>query len=342
MKSEIAKGDSQSTFFPLRELRVELLRGCPLLCVHCSAHAAPRHPLMLPLSRVLTLIDEFATGGGQRITFTGGEPLTYPGLEQTLQRAREQGLCIRLFSSGVVFEGNRRVAGSTLLRRFAPLLDTVMYSVYAAEANVHDSVTSVPGSFWLTIEAIKQTVALAIGTELHFVPTQTNYRDLPAVVALASELHVPRVGILRFVPQGRGKSKADELALDRTAHQWLRECIRELRSCYPQVALTTGSAYNLLAVDVPSPCNAGINQLVVNADGSILPCSAFGSVHVTDDMGNILRRPLQVVWQQSLYLQQVRHALNGITTCAGCLAQKTLAAGRIDAQVPDPLEGVVP
>ena len=338
MNRDRAEGPSQFIHFSLQELRVELLRGCPLLCVHCSAHAAPLHPVLLPLKRALTLIDEFADGGGRRITFTGGEPLIYPGLERVLQRAHERGLAIRLFSSGIIFQKEERIAGCALLQRIAPLLNTVMYSIYAAEAEAHDRVTHVPGSFQLTVQAIQQTVALGIGAEIHFVPTQLNYRHLPAVVALASALSVPRVGILRFVPQGRGKTKAGDLALDRKAHQWLRENILELRSRYPEVTLSSGSAYNLLAVETPSPCNAGINQLVVNADGSILPCSAFGSVRIKDNVGNILTRPLQVVWQHSLYLQQVRHALAGMTTCSGCLAQKTLAAGRIDAQVPDSLE----
>ena len=32
----------------LRKLRVELGLDCPLLCLHCSAFAAPGHPLGLP------------------------------------------------------------------------------------------------------------------------------------------------------------------------------------------------------------------------------------------------------------------------------------------------------
>jgi radical SAM protein with 4Fe4S-binding SPASM domain len=333
--------ENQPFTVTLQDLRVELLRACPLLCVHCSAYAAPHHAVRLPFERVLTLIDEFAEGGGRRITFTGGEPLMYAGLEEILQRCRERALGTRLFSSGIIFEGTERAAGVQILKQCGHLLDTVMYSVYSTSAETHDQITRIPGSLRLTLDAIKHTVALNIRAEIHFVPTLKNYRELPDIVALAARLQVPKVGVLRFVPHGRGKSRADSLALGKEEHVWLRKEMLELRKRYPSTRLYVGPAYNLLSVDAPQPCTAGINQLVVEADGSIAPCSAFSNVAVKDRFGNILRQPLQTVWRQSLYLQQVRQALAQVHSCSTCLAQKTIVAGRIDSQVQDPLSGLL-
>ncbi len=338
--AQLQELDNQQLTPTLQELRVELLRACPLLCIHCSAYAAPHHAVHLPLERLLTLIDEFSDGGGRRVTFTGGEPLMYTDLGEILHRCRERALSTRLFSSGVIFDGIDRVAGVKILTQCRHLLDAVMYSVYSTSAETHDQITRIPGSLQLTLDAIKHTVALNIRAEIHFVPTLKNYRELPDIVALAAHLHVPRVGILRFVLHGRGKSRADSLTLGREEHLWLRRAILELRKCYPCTTLYVGSAYNLLGVDAPHPCTAGINQLVIEADGSIVPCSAFSNIPVKDHFDNILRQPLQTVWRRSLYLQQVRQALADVHSCSSCLAQKTIIAGHIDSQIQDPLEGL--
>lgn len=336
--TQFQPSDTHTSTYTLQELRVELLRGCPLLCVHCSAYATPHHSMQLPLHRVQSLMDEFARLRGHRVTFTGGEPLMYRGIESILQRCQERGLTTRLFSSGIVFDGTERIAGHKILEQCSQFLDTIMYSVYSADAETHDQVTRIPGSFQLTLDAIKSTVALGIGAEVHFVPTLVNYQEFPALVALAAHLHVSKVGILRFVPQGRGKAKANSLALGKKEHLWLRNTIVELRKCYPQLELYTGSAYNLLRIDAPCPCSAAINQLVIEADGSIVPCSAFSNIRIKDEFGNIFHQSLSDVWKHSSYLQRVRQALESTHDCYGCLAQKTIVAGHVDSRTQDPLE----
>jgi radical SAM protein with 4Fe4S-binding SPASM domain len=82
--------------------------------------------------------------------------------------------------------------------------------------------------------------------------------------------------------------------------------------------------------------------LVVEASGDVLPCSAFSGVQVDDPVGNILQHSLKDVWQQSVYLQTVRRALRDQDGCAGCLAQKAVASGRIAARLIDPLQQLLP
>lgn len=338
MTSTTAAGASPPVVPTLTALRVELLRDCPLHCRHCSAYAAPGHPWLLAPERVERLVDEFVELGGQEITFTGGEPLLYPELRALVQHCAAQQLRVRLFSSGVVACADQpQPVSLATLQELAPFVAGIDYSVYAAEARYHDQLTGVRGSLSATIEAIRRTRAARIGAVMHFVPTSSNYRELPALVALAAALGVARVGILRFVPQGRGKQSASSLALDPSAHTWLRHTIIELQAQYPSVQINVGSAYNLLGVKPPKPCRAGIDQLVVFADGSIAPCSAFAHVVEHDTAGNILAHSLREVWTESLYLKQVRAALAVQPTCSGCLAQKTLQAGRIDPFAQDPL-----
>jgi radical SAM protein with 4Fe4S-binding SPASM domain len=322
----------------LHDLRIELLKACPLLCVHCSAYAAPYHALQLSYDRVTRLIDEFVALDGRRVTFTGGEPFVYPRIADILAQCYKHGIQTRLFSSGIIIQKGERTTIGNMLKNLSSSIDTIMFSVYSSRPTVHDQITCITGSYALTMQAIQQTVAHGIQAEIHFVPTRVNYQDLPLVVELAAKLSVQKVGILRFVPQGRGKAKSDALILTAQEHQWLRTVLSELRTNYPTVNISTGSAYNVLHMGEPVACSAGVSQLVVEANGRILPCSAFSGVPFKDEVGNILQHSLQEVWRRSTYLQKVRQELNAHGNCHGCLAQKTLYAGQITGQIADPLE----
>ncbi len=332
--------DTLPNIQPLRELRIELLRGCPLHCAHCSAHAAPNYRLQLPLVRVLTLLDQFVDLGGRRLTLTGGEPLSYPYLTTVLQKTLKMGLETRIFSSGIILSRDGRVQAieESLLKKLGPLVEEIIFSIYAASGPQHDAVTRVHGSFEATVEALRRTVSAKIRTGIHFVPTKANYVALPEIVALVAEMHVEKVVILRFVAHGRGKSNRAALELDFDSHKWIRQQVLALREKYPQVTLQVGSAYNVLHIGEPTPCTAGIDQLVIQADGRIAPCSAFGHVSIDDEYGSIVEHSLETVWKHSAYLAQVRQAIQVGGSCGGCLAQKAIAARRIDPMTLDPLE----
>ncbi|GHF65978.1 radical SAM protein [Deinococcus metalli] len=329
-----------STAVPaLRELRVELLRGCPLMCAHCSAFAAPHHPLALPLRRTVELISEFAQLGGRRLTLTGGEPLEYRGLDEVVAHTRQEGLELRMFSSGVIWDSG--VRSSVSEDRLAALLraeDTLMVSVYSSVPERHDQVTRVRGSFELTMQTIRAALSLGRRTEVHFVPTRLNVHELPGLVDLVARLGLPRISVLRFVPQGRGATGVEGLSLDREGYRALRHVVLRLRALYPGVDIALGSAHAFLGLKGCGPCTAAIDQLVVGADGHVSPCSAFGGYSAPDDHGNVLSESLGEVWQHSVLLQAVRGAHHAAPGCTGCLAQKALAYGRLDPLDSDPLE----
>src|SRR5579883_807947 len=135
----------------------------------------------------------------------------YSGLEDVLQKCHTGGLNTRLFSSGIIFDQGKHMSGYSRICQIASFIDRIMYSVYSSRTETHDLITRIPGSLQLTLSAIAHTVELGIEAEIHFVPTQVNYRELPDIVELAARLKVSHVGILRFVPHGRGKNKSHAL-----------------------------------------------------------------------------------------------------------------------------------
>src|SRR5579859_729023 len=124
-------GQSRMTqFSPPRKLRIELGLDCPLLCQHCSANAAPGHPLAMSVALANRLVREFAEMGGQEVTFTGGEPLVNPHLPSLLKTARMLGLETVMFTSGAVYDGScPSTVPSGYVQSIASTLDCAVFSV---------------------------------------------------------------------------------------------------------------------------------------------------------------------------------------------------------------------
>jgi radical SAM protein with 4Fe4S-binding SPASM domain len=84
--------------------RFHLTQACQLECIHCYADSSPHIDRTgeLPLERWQRLLDDFATHGGKRILFTGGEALMYKGCIDLMRQAKQAGLQVTLLTNGIL------------------------------------------------------------------------------------------------------------------------------------------------------------------------------------------------------------------------------------------------
>lgn len=341
-EARIPAEESTSPLLPLRRLRLELSLDCPLHCVHCSAHAAPHHPLSMPTDLAYRLVEEFARLGGEEITFTGGEPLVDRRLSSLLTAATQRGLSTVVFTSGIVHgaDGPACLSMEHVIA-LAPVVNRAVISVYSQDPAVHDAVTFTVGSLCLTREAVRRLIAGGVRVEWHFVPTAVNYRDLPALVADARDLGVATIRVIRYVPQGRGRQYDNRLRLSVVQQIELRGIIAELRSTAASM-LKIGSAFGYLLYDAPA-CTAAVDELVVSAEGWVYPCSGFVGIRRHTALDNVRDLPLARVWEQSPYLRAVREMVLAQSSApqagachAGCPAQRAVAGNPSWASAVDP------
>jgi radical SAM protein with 4Fe4S-binding SPASM domain len=329
----------------LREMKIELTHACGLHCVHCSSVAEANCARTMTEAECTRILQQAAEIGVEELAFSGGEPLLWKNLPDAVAFAAAHRMRVLLYTSG-----NAPRAQWLLKQMKSAGLAAVMFSVFGADADHHERVTKVPGSFARTIEAIRECRRLGLPVELHFVPMADNYVQLPAVAQMGVRLGASRVSVLRLVPQGRGATGL-ERQLSYEQNGMLGRTICQLRDA--NYDIRTGSPYNFLMLNDNPDCRSGVDRLTVGPDLRIFPCDAFKHISPADlgaarEYCSLKEHALAECWQKSPYLAVVREHLrtpqgemcsscSSVKRClSGCMAQKFHAYGAL-VKAPDPM-----
>jgi radical SAM protein with 4Fe4S-binding SPASM domain len=282
--------------------------------------------------------------GVSKVAFSGGEPLVWRPIHEAVNLAAGQGMEVTVYTSGNIAD-----VGETMRALRMNGAARCVFSVHGHEPGLHESVTTLPGSFAATLRAIEASRDAGLMTELHFVPMANNYLHLEDIAALGGSLGVERLSILRFVPQGRGQLLASQ-GLNRLQHAQLKRAVDRLRR--EGYTIRTGSPWNFLGLNEQPKCCAGIDRIIIGPDLAIYPCDAFkqvGAIAVvgSDEFSSLHSASLEECWEKSPYLEAVRRYPTSDFApecvvcpqlekcCSGCLAQKFLVHGDL-AKTPDP------
>ncbi len=330
--------------FILKEIKIEVTYSCPLACIHCSSDATPENQASIPFPKSLNIVKEAIDLNIKKISFSGGEPLQYEGLDDIISLATSNGIEVTVYSSGNIDPINERM--KTLA---AAGTSKIIFSIFGSQASSHELITRIHGSFKKTVTAIKAAQKTNLETEIHFVPLQCNYKELPRVIRIAKGLNVKIISILRFVPQGRGYLIKNQ-TLNKLQYLELKDMIKTARK---GMNIRTGSPFNFLLLNDQPQCAAAIDRVIIGPDLKIYPCDAFKQIAPEEIVGTIEyssleKWTLRECWNKSPYLEAVRKYLttsfadackdcNALESClSGCLAQKVLLSKDMHKQ-PDPM-----
>ena len=180
----------------------ENTRACDLACVHCRAAAQSRRSKFeLTTEQGFALIDQIAQIQPKVFVLTGGDPLKREDTYDMIAYAKGKGLepsltpsATPLLTDGAISRMKRRG-----LARMAVSLD-------ASRADLHDAFRRVPGSFDITLRAVRQAAREEIPVQVNTTVTRRTIDDLPRMVDLLQELNINMWSVFFVVPTGRAKS----------------------------------------------------------------------------------------------------------------------------------------
>ncbi|NYZ78577.1 radical SAM protein [Candidatus Micrarchaeota archaeon] len=169
-----------------RELNLFMGYTCNNHCWFCSEEmnkAIPDKTTAMVKEELLTA----KKTGVQRITLTGGEPTIRADIFELISYASSLN-----FEEIFIITNGRMLFYKEFARKLAEAgLTHILFSLHAPRAEIHDSLTQVPGSFEQIVQGIKNMVEVGgVMVDNNTTITKKNYKYLPELAELLVKLGV--------------------------------------------------------------------------------------------------------------------------------------------------------
>jgi len=258
------------------ELTLELTDWCPSKCLHCSSGSGPNCTNKLTYEVALRLVNEAGQLGAAKLSLGGGEPTACESFLPIVRRTLETGMLVEVFTCGLATTTHGITSLPPAIIESCAGIKGIkfIFSFHGASAEAHDHITQTLGSYEYLLTSLQNCLQAEIECEMNFVPLRVNVHEFGHLIIIAKKLQIPRISILRFVPQGRGALNRAELELNPEEEDlFVSEVLRQREAT--TVEIRTGSPFNGIVPGNQVPCRAGFGKLVVQADGNVLPCEVF-------------------------------------------------------------------
>lgn len=163
-----------------------------------------------------------------------------------------------------------------------------------------------------------------------------NAGEIGEVLAIAKNLSVDEVALLRFVPQGRGKANEIKLKLARKELWGFLENVANLRKVFEEKPyIRTGCPLDFLSfidqtLEVCN-CKAAVSSCSITSSGDVIPCPGFK--HLREFVaGNVIHNSLEKIWTSAKILEDIRKIdYRNLEICSKC-SRVDICKGRCIAQ----------
>lgn len=235
---------------------LEIADRCNEKCIHCYQVQGEKGEMSL--EEVCQTLDQLAEMKVLFLTLSGGEALLRRDFFDIVAHARKRGFVIKLYTNGL------RVTEEVARRLHEHAIQEVQISLYSSQAEMHDWVTGVPGSWEKTVAGVRHLLAHNVPTLLKTPVMGINEDDADNFIALCKDLGVNYMFDVNPILPREGADRSPQ-ALSASAEGGNR-----LRSL-PVYGGTPVSGRRTVDRNA-SPCGACVN-VHVEPNGEIRPCT---------------------------------------------------------------------
>ncbi|PRZ16325.1 MULTISPECIES: radical SAM protein [Laceyella] len=284
---------------------------------------------VLSTEEIQRVIDDFSELGTLKLILTGGEPLVRKDLFQIAEYAKKKGIVLCLYSNG------EKLADPEIAEKVSRMFAEVEISILAGDSEIHDELSRKKGSFYKTLQGIKNIHAN--GTKV-LVKTPVTRKALPSLKKLESllqELSLEWNVDVDITPTYEGSFvPTDDFSLT-------YEDMKQFWVDFPQYSSLLMFPPDYANLD-PNPdsdglCRAGRNFCFIDAKGNVYPCLQFkigmgeesssstswAGNGPSANCGNIKEKSFKEIWNQSPMFQKIRSiTARDLTICTTCDAFK--------------------
>jgi AdoMet-dependent heme synthase len=322
-------------------------KACNLRCLHCHVSAQEALSDELSLTEAKQVLEEMRELGTEILLFSGGEPLLRKDFVLALtEYCVDLGVIPAMLTNGVLL--TRRVAWEF---KEAGLM-AVGIPIDSANAECHDKLRNVPGTFEKALKAVNACLDVDLEVVITTMALKNDFAEIPNRIEFLSNLGVDQVAVYDLVPVGRGAQVMD-LAMSQEQRVHLIRYLQRMQEekdmvfsmsggqpLYPELVLERHRLSGTKPKDLllkqfwihaPVGCHAGIMYFSLRPNGDVFPCT-FLPIKV----GNVREQSLRDIWCNSKVLNELRERelLKGKCgdceyrqTCGGCRGRAYACTG---------------
>ncbi|MEM7482897.1 MAG: radical SAM protein [Acidobacteriota bacterium] len=276
-----------------RIVQIHPTRQCNLRCLHCYSSSGPEQRGEISPRRLRSLMAEARVQGYSVVGFSGGEPLLYSGLRESLTAARELGLFTTVTSNGMLLDKRRLAMLEGRLGLLAISLD--------GSPESHNRMRANPRAFEAMERRLDGVRGLGIPFGFIFTLTQYNLDELLWVARFALEQGASLLQIHPLEITGRAAEELSGSRPDPTEAGWayvaatnlqrsVGDALRIQLDLFDREALRLDPervfAGDRAGEEFERPLGEVLSPLVVEADGTLVPMQygfsrsfALGNLH---------------------------------------------------------------
>lgn len=286
----------------LSGIQIEITGRCNERCIHCYIPNAKKDVGRdMRLEEFQSIVDQFAEMGGLHVVLSGGEVFLNKDIIPMIQYCREKDMQISILSNLIALKNEQIPA---LKEANLSVLQTSLYSM---DPNIHDTITTIKGSFAKTKEAIEALVAADIPVQISCPIMKANCKGYAEVLQYAHSLKCKAQTDFVMMAQSNFDTQnlANRISLEET-ESLLRDIIEWDLEYHDDIAKKQNDIADYVVdkerIAKRPLCGAGINDCCIDANGDVYPCAGWQGFVA----GNVFKTSLKEVWEKSQQLNTVR------------------------------------
>lgn len=262
-----------------RVATIEVTADCQCRCVHCSAHRPSDSRPVMTRAEIERVVSQCLDMGIHGISYTGGEPLMRPDIEELVAMVPRDKARVSIFTNAVALTPEKarslKAAGTY----------SVMISLDSPDPAEHDKLRRRPGTFEAVERGARAAVeaGLLVSLSTYTTPKYLREGKLTKVGELGAEWGVHEISVFNAVTTGRFL-KEDEVMIDdddRKATLAEADAFNKRHGCRPRMITKTwtneGKGFSRYM-----GCMSGHYHFHITAQGDLTPCDltplSFGNV----------------------------------------------------------------
>lgn len=278
----------------LSNLHIEITSKCNERCVHCYI---PHENKICDIDTDLfyDIVKQCYKMNVLHITISGGEPFLHKNFCNFLKKCREYNFSVNVLSNLTLLDNN-----IIHEMRANPLLG-VQTSLYAMDAEIHDGITQMAGSFEKTKKSILKLIENDIPLQISCPVIRQNKDHYADVIEWAKKYNVYAGEDYVIIGNYDNSSKNINCRLHLDAIKKIIHKKAEKDDNYIKNLLVDSENKKKSTPDdfICSVCNSSI---CIAETGDVYPCAGWQGYVV----GNIRNKPLSEIWDNSPKVQFLR------------------------------------